>query len=340
MTPPSAAPPLVLVIGGRGFIGGHICRRLLLEGYGVRVLSSSAARLENLADLDPAEAARLELFPGDPGDAAALDQALKDCRHMIHAGIPYPIYSLGWQRRWPRERAALRAVLHSAERAELDSAVFLSVSGTVGLAREGLADESLPYRRPSPWTSLEMKHLAEQEILAAVERGLPAVIVNPCLSFGDHDTRPSSGQFLINFVRIPIRFLDDCAINAVDVRDVAHGAVAALRKGRWGERYLLGGENMTVRELARRTRRLQGLGEAPTRIPEPLLVGTAWLSELAAVLLRRPQPALPMIGVDILRYGGQHYCLEKARRELGLNPGPVDAALERALRWFREHRYL
>lgn len=333
----------VLLLGGRGFIGGHICRSLLARNYKVRVFSASDSPLANLSDLPKDQRAALEIRRGNVDDFHSVRQAMEGCQYLIHAAIPYPIYSIGWKRRWVREHEALRNVLQAALEAGIEKCVFVNVSGTIGLAKHGLADESNAYHTPSRWTSLEMKHFVEQEILEFVHKGLPATIVNSCLCFGDYDTKPSSGLFLIYFVSWPfrlIRFLDDTPINVVDVRDVAEGTVSALEKGRVGERYLLGNENTTVREFAARVRRIAGCREPKIPIPTFMVVAFSLATELVGLMTKRAQPFLPLLGIDILRYGSQHYSFDKARKELDLPQSPVDEAIRRALRWFKENKYL
>jgi dihydroflavonol-4-reductase len=333
----------ILLLGGRGFIGGHICRSLLARNYNIRIFSASDSPLANLSDLPKDQLAALEIWRGNIDDFYSICQAMEGCQYLIHVAIPYPIYSLGWQKRWSREREALRNVLKVALDAGIVKCVFVNVSGTIGFVKHGLADESNAYHTPSKWTSLEMKHLAEQEILGFVNKGLPATIVNPCLCFGDYDTKPSSGLFLIYFVSWPfrmIRFMDDTRINVIDVKDVAEGAVSALEKGKIGERYLLGNENTTVRAFASRVRRIAGCKEPRITIPTFLIVVFSFATELVGLIAKRSQPYLPLLGIDILRYGSQHYSFNKARKELDLPQSSVDEAIRRALSWFKENKYL
>lgn len=333
----------ILLLGGRGFIGGHICRSLLARNYNVRVFSASDGPLANLSDLPKDQRAALEIWRGNIDDPHSICQAMEGCQYLIHAAIPYPIYSIGWKKRWPREREALRNVLQAALDAGIVKCVFVNVSGTIGLVKHGLADESNAYHTPSKWTSLEMKHLVEQEIFGFVHKGLPATIVNSCLCFGDYDTKPSSGLFLIYFVSLPFRlfrFMDDTPINVIDVKDVAEGTVSALEKGKIGERYLLGNENTTVRDFASRVRRIAGCKEPGIAIPTFLVVAFSFATELVGLVTKRSQPFLPLLGLDILRYGSQHYSFDKARRELDLPQSSVDDAIRRALSWFKENKYL
>ena len=328
-------PRPVLVLGGRGFIGGHVCRRLLARGYAVRVLSASDAPLANLADLPEEQRAHLDLVRGDVDDIGSIASALEGCSSMIHAAIPFPRYSLGWRKRWELDRRGLQNVLTAALKASLDKCVFVSVSGTIGATSTGPADESSPYKSLRAWRSHEAKHLAEQDILASVEQGLPATLVNPCVCFGAYDTRPSSGEFIRRFMRFPLRFLDDQELNVVDVEDVASGTVAALERGRVGERYLLCGERLRIGELADRVRRIAGRPRPLLLLPTFLIVATALGSELLGLLLRKPSPTIPLAGINVLRHGGGRYSLEKARRELGFEPRPIDAALHNAVQWLR-----
>lgn len=331
----------VLVIGGRGFIGGHICRALLASRYDVRIFTSSAGPLTNLTDLTADEQRHVELFQGQVASFADMARALRGCDHLIHAGIPYPTYSLGWQSQWPQARDGLRTVLSAAQAANISKSVFVSVSGTMGSGREGeLIDERQPYSQSLTSHSLHMKYLEEQEILRAIDDGLQATLVNPTLCFGDWDTKPSSGRLLLALLDMPVRFGDDTPINALDARDAAAGTVAALTRGRIGGRYILGGENTTFGALARTVRNLAGVTSPKVHLPLGVAKLVCASSEVLGLLGRRATPSMPIIGVDILRHGVHHYDVGLARRELGFQSAPLAHTLQRTLHWFAAHGYL
>lgn len=331
-----------LVLGGTGLIGGHVIRQLLAAGYHVRAFRRPGSQFQNLPDLQQ----EIEICEGTFDDPDSLRRAFAGQTHLLHCAMPYPIYSLGWHRRWPSLRAQLRNLLSAAREHDLERMVFTSVCSTIGRSPDPnrLADETL-VAEPSHASAIAMKQLAEQEILYAARAGLPAVVVNPCCTFGPYDSKPSSGQFLLHLIRSPLQVLTHHPINVVDARDVAAAHVTALERGEifthLAARYLLGSENTTFAEVARLAHEELGLRPRwKIRVPTPLAAAAARMSELTSLALRRSAPTLPLLGLDLVRYGSQHVDTSRAARELQLPHTPLTETLRDTLHYFMQTRML
>lgn len=326
----------VLVLGGTGFIGGHVIRRLLERGYAVRALRRPHSAFDNLLGLE----GEFETCVGTYDDESLLRRALCRCRYLIHAGFPYASYSIGWKKDWRRYKRQLHNVLAAAQRTCVDKLVFTSVCSTIGCSTkpDEPATEAQPYQYRGSG-SIHMKYLAEQEVIRSAASGLPVVVVNPCLTLGPYDPKPSSGRFLLFLLTSPVRLLAGWAINVVDVRDVASAHVAALERAPVstspGGRFLLGNTNTTVGELGAIARRVAGLAASyRPPLPTAFAVAAAHASELVGKMLRRPTPWLPLLGIDLIRYGSGHVSAEKARAELGMPCTPITRTLEDTIRYF------
>lgn len=330
----------VLVIGGGGFIGGHIVRELLNSDYDVCVYSTSDRVLENLTDIWQTHADRLSQVVGDGLCNDRLKQVLGEVWGVVHAAIPYPIFSLGWKTRWEQEKKQLECLLSNLLMHSGIRAVFVSVSGTIGQLANGLSHEGIAYNKLHLRTSLHMKYYAEELIQGSIRQGLQGVIVNPTLCIGPWDTKPSSGQFMIVACTLPFNFMASYPINVTSVTNVARGTVAALAKGRVGERYLLGDCNTTFGAYMSKLRAVAGKRDPALSIPLPVFRFTALCSECVGLLKGSPAPELPLMAVDMVRYGLQHYDLKKMKRELNDDLEPLDQAIRDAYSWFMERGYM
>lgn len=326
----------VLVLGGTGFIGGHVIRRLLSEGFSVRAFKRPGSAFHNLPGLE----SEIDVREGTFLDPHTIHNAMQGCTNVIHSAMPYPILSVRWKKRWPAIRQGLRNVIEAASKTGVERFVFTSVCSTIGSpARPGsLAMEENAFNLAAR-SSIHMKHLAEEEIRQSVLAGFPGIVVNPCFTLGPYDSKPSSGQFLLNMLLSPVNFLSHFPVNVVDVRDVAAGHVAALEKGdlytRPGDRYLLGNWNTTFGEVARLARRIAGLHHVwRPSLPTWILGGAARSSEWIACCLRRRKPAIPLLGIDLVRYGSQHVSVARALRELTMPQTPIEQTIEDSIRYF------
>ena len=326
----------VLVTGGAGFIGSHLVRRLLDRGAAVRVLERPGAPVAHLP-LD-----RVELVRGDVRDRAAVERAVRGCREAYHLAANPNL--------WAHRRGHFHQVNYLGTVHVLDAALaagacrvlHTSTESILTRARQtapiaedqrvSLADVIGPYCRS--------KFLAERHAFRLARRGAPVVIVNPTLPVGPGDLGQSPPtRMMLDFCRGRRHEYLDAELNLIDVGDGAEGMIRALGRGRPGRRYLLGHENLSVREVFGILARLTGLPEPRWRVPYPVALAAAYGSEFVADVGTRRAPAATVTGVRLTRRV-MHFDARPSLDELGLRPRPVKQALADALAWFREVGWL
>lgn len=324
-----------IVLGATGFIGSHVARALVAEGIDVRILrrgTSPTLALEGL---------KVEQVIGDLDDKASLIQGMKGCDVLFNAAGYYPLYSFERENQKKTAVQQMKNVIEAAKEAGISRFVYTSSMSTIGKNPDGPSDEETPYD-PKHFTGLyyEIKYLLEQEALKAARDGLHTVIVNPTGVFGDYDVKPTSGTLVVAIAQKKVPAIIDALMNAVDVRDVGKGQVAALLKGESGRRYILGSHNTTVWEISHLIARLVNVPPPRIKLPLVLAEGAAFLSEiLGKYVLHQEKPFMPMVGIDFLKYG-MHYDTSRAEKELGFTSTPLEETLAREVRWFREKGYL
>jgi dihydroflavonol-4-reductase len=323
-----------LVTGATGFVGGAVARALVRAGRDVRVLARPDADLRNLEGLN------VERLAGDLRDPASLRKALEGCGHLYHVAAHYALWAKDPAIFYDINVTGTRNLLEAAHAAGIERTVYCSTIGAIGLpAGGGLGTEETPvslaqmaghYKRS--------KYLAEQEVLKMAKEGLPVVIVNPSAPVGAGDVKPTpTGQVIVDFMKGRMPAYIETGMNLIDVDDVATGHLLAMEKGRQGERYILGCRNLMLREVFEILSKLTGIGAPSVKLPRlailPLAYANHWLANLTGV-----PPRIPLEGVKMAKYK-MHYDCRKAVRELGLPQTPPDVALEKAVKWFREHGY-
>lgn len=326
----------VLVTGGGGFIGSHLVARLLEEGETVRVLERAGARVEHL----PLQ--RVELVRGDIRDRSAVERAVRGCGAVYHlAANPH----LWTQRRGWFGQVNYRGTVHVLEAAlaaGVRRVLHTSTESILTRARQTcpIAEDQRVSIRDVIGPYCRSKFHAERYALRLAREGAPVVIVNPTLPVGPGDLgRSPPTQMILDFCRGKRREYLDAELNLIDVRDVAEGMIRALRRGRPGKRYLLGHENLSIREVFGVLARLTGLPPPRWRVPYPLALTAAYVSEwLADVVTHRP-PAATVTGVKLTRRR-MHFDPRRSLAELDLQPRPVIQSLADAVAWFRAMRWI
>ncbi|RMD61971.1 MAG: NAD-dependent epimerase/dehydratase family protein [Alphaproteobacteria bacterium] len=325
-----------LVTGATGFVGSAVVRRLLARGESVRVLVRPHSDRRNIADLP------LEVVEGDLRDPTSLDRALEGCRALFHVAADY--------RLWVPDPATLYAVnvtgtqqlMRAAAAAGVRRIVYTSSVATLGLNRDGtpgdedtpvsLDDMIGPYKRS--------KFLAEHAVLKLVrDHGLPAVIVNPSTPVGPRDIKPTpTGRLIVEAATGRIPAYVDTGLNIVHVDDVAAGHLLAFDRGTVGERYILGGENLTLSEILGKIARLIGRRAPRLRLPVAAVMPVAHACEAWA---RLTSGAEPFVTVDAVRMARKwmFFSSAKAQVRLGYRARPADEALADAIAWFRQAGY-
>lgn len=323
-----------LVTGGTGFVGSAVVRRLLESGESVRALVRAGRNHTNLDGLD------VERVTGDLTDPASLARAAAGCDTLYHVAADY--------RLWVRDPAEMdraniegtRNVLLAAAEAGCRRMVYTSSVATLGLRDDGspadefdesgLEDMCGAYKRS--------KFLAEREVARLVEHhDLPVVIVNPSTPVGPRDLRPTpTGRMVLDAITGRMPAYVDTGLNIVHVDDVAAGHLLAMQSGEIGQRYILGGENLYLREILTRLAAMSGQPAPRVRLPHGLVLPMAWISECWARLTNNDDPRLTVTGIRLARKL-MFFSSERAQRELGYTPRPADEALRDAMAWFRQH---
>jgi dihydroflavonol-4-reductase len=323
-----------LVTGGTGFLGANLVRELLARGQRVRVLARPGGDRRALAGC------AVEIHEGDLLDPASLTAAVRGVRHVYHVAADYRLWAPDPTALYRANVDGTRHVLAAAAAAGAERIVYTSTVGALGIPADGrpgdettpvsLADMVGPYKAS--------KFLAEQEAAEAAARGVPVVIVNPSAPVGPWDVKPTpTGQMIVDFLRGRMLGTVDTGLNLIHARDCAIGHLLAAERGRVGEKYILGHENLPLAEIFRRLAELTGRPAPRLRVP----YAVAWLGaaamEATAQVTGRP-PAVPLTAVRMARKR-MFFSPAKAVRELGLPQTPVDRALADAVEWFVAHGY-
>jgi dihydroflavonol-4-reductase len=276
-----------------------------------------------------------EPVTGDLRDADSLSRAVAGCGAVFHVAADYRLWARNPQDLYRSNVDGTRNMLRAAREAGVERVVYTSTVGCIGVPEGGVGDEGTPatledmagdYKRS--------KFLAEEIAREEIRAGCPLVIVNPTTPVGDHDFKPTpTGKIILDYISARMPAYLDTGLNFVDVADVARGHWQAFETGRVGERYILGCENLTLRQFFLRLEQISGVRAPGVRIPYAVAYGagvfsTAW----ASVTGREPRVPLDAVRMAKKKMFVRH---DKAQRELGYRPGPVDAAFARAIEWFR-----
>ncbi len=324
-----------LVTGATGFIGSSILRELLAQGYQVRALVREQSNTRNLDELD------IEVAFGDITSADSLGPALRGCTHLFHAAALYSF--------WVKERALLykvnvdgtRNVLQAAKEAGIDRVVYTS-----SVAALAVPVGKIPTTEETPvdFTQIvgdykKSKYYAEQVALEYARDGLPVVIVNPSFPVGPRDIKPTpTGQTILDFLNRKLPAYVETGVNVVDVEDVAAGHLLAAERGEIGQRYILGGMDMTMGQLLQTLSGITGLPAPRVRLPYLPILGLSYLNAAYCRLTM----ATPRMTPETIRMSRHHmyYDPTKAIRELGFPQPRPRAALEKAVNWFQDNGYV
>jgi dihydroflavonol-4-reductase len=324
----------VFVTGATGFIGASLVRELLKEGYGVRALARPGSDRRNLHGLD------VEICEGDLRDRDSLDKGLKGCDVLYHAAADYRLWTRKPSVMYEINVGGTRSILEAALNMGLSRVVYTSSVGTLGNPGNGL-----PGGESTPVSLTDMvghykksKFLAEREAESFLQRGLPLVIVNPSTPVGMLDIKPTpTGRIIVDFLNRRMPAYLDTGLNIIDVEECARGHILAARHGRIGEKYILGNENLTLRQIFAMLGEITGLPAPRVRLPYTPILIAAYINEALSRCTGRV-PLIPLAGVQMARKF-MFFDSTKAARELGLQQRSVAEALRKAVAWFRAHGY-
>jgi dihydroflavonol-4-reductase len=323
-----------LVTGATGFLGSHVTRQLVARGEEVRVLMRPSSSNRAISDLS------LEYVTGDLRDAASLDRAMKGVQRVFHVAADYRLWAKKPQDIYDSNVGGTKNLLAATERAGVERLIYTSTVATIAVDRpelpneatESKLEEMVGHYKRSKW-------MAEQEALQAAKRGLPVVVAMPTTPVGPWDWKPTpTGKIILDFLNGKMPGYVETGLNFVGVEECAAGHLLAAEKGKVGERYLLGAENLTLKELLDTLAKITGLAAPKWKIPHGVALGVAYVETGFSRLVGK-EPQIPVEGVKIAQHK-MFVDASRAQRELGFQPGPVSAALERAVRWYQANGYI
>jgi dihydroflavonol-4-reductase len=320
-----------LVTGATGFIGWHVVKKLLERGQRVRALVRDPGKVRELD---------AEQIVGDLRDPESLRRAVRDCALVYHVAADYRLWVKNPVELYESNVEGTRNLLQAARNARVERVVYTSTVGCIGVPINGVGHEDVPVGLNEMTGAYKRsKFLAEQIALQFAQEGFPVTVVNPTAPVGDHDFRPTpTGKIVVDFLRRKMPAYVDTGLNVMDVRDTAEGHILACERGVPGERYVLGSENLTLRQIFDKLEAISNLPAPRVRLPYAVayavgVMSTAW-AHISGV-----EPRAPLDGVRMARKK-MWVTHQKAARELGFRPGPADGALRRAVEWFRANGYV
>ena len=323
------------ITGATGFLGTHVARVLAEQGAGLRLLVRPTSNLKNLEGL------HAETAMGDLRDAASLEKAMSGCEVAFHVAADYRLWVQDPAEMYRSNVEGTRAILEAARKNGVRSVVYTSSVATIGFTGNGHpADEDSPvaladmighYKRS--------KFMAEQVALEAGRAGMRVVTVNPTTPVGELDIKPTpTGRIVVDFLKGKFPAYVETGLNLVDVRECALGHVEALEKGKSGERYILGGENLTLKQILDKLGAISGLPSPKVKLPYFVAYAAGLVDQTVSGRLLHREPRAT---VETVRMGKKKMWASsgKAERELGWKILPADNALRRAVEWFRANAY-
>jgi dihydroflavonol-4-reductase len=324
------------VTGATGFLGSHVARVLADEGADLRLLVRPTSNLRNLEGL------KADTTTGDLRDAPSLEKAMSGCDTVFHVAADYRLWVRDPQEMFRSNVEGTRALLEAARKNGVSRVVYTSSVATMGFTNHGhpadedspvsLANMIGPYKRS--------KFMAEQIALEAGRSGMHVVTVNPTTPIGEQDVKPTpTGRIVVDFLKRKFPAYVETGLNLVDATECARGHISALERGKPGERYILGGENLTLKQILDKLGKISGLPSPKIKLPYFFAYMTGVVDEaITGRMLKRE----PRATVDTVRMGKKKMFAssDKAERELGWKIVPVDGALRRAVEWFQSNGYV
>ncbi len=322
----------VILLGATGFIGNHTLRELLKRGYEVRVLVRKSSDRELLRNID------VKIFEGDFKYKQPLIKSMEGCDALIHCAGYYPRYSIRKREELSQAMKEIANVLEASVFAGVKKLVYVSSIGTIWKDENGIGREDIPFDyKKVKGLYHRIKYLMEEKVKVYSKIRIEPVIVNPTFCVGEYERKPIQ-YCLIPRVIKGMPFYLDGKMNAVDVKDVARGIILALEKGRTSERYILGGENLTIKEFLGKIAKLGGVRAPFIKIPYSIALPFGYISEYFSYRSKK-KPLIPLTGIHMAKFSF-FVSIEKAKKELGYSPFPIDDAIERAIYWFKKIGYI
>jgi dihydroflavonol-4-reductase len=326
---------LVFLTGATGFVGSHVARSLAAQGADLRLLVRPASDLRNIQEL------QAERVIGDLRDTACLKRAVAGCDVIFHVAADYRLWVRDPEQMYRSNVEGTRAILEAARENRVRRVVYTSSVATMGFQSNGhLADEDSPVSLANmigPYK--RSKFMAEEIAVEAGRSGMDVVVVNPTTPVGERDIKPTpTGRIVVDFLKKKFPAYVDTGLNLVDVAECARGHVAALEKGKSGERYILGGENLTLKQILDKLAVITGLPSPSIKVPHLVALATGVVDQVFTGYIRNREPRAT---IDAVRMGRKKMFVSssKAERHLGWKIVPVDGALRLAVEWFQANGY-
>jgi dihydroflavonol-4-reductase len=325
----------IFITGATGFVGGHVARRYAAEGASLRLLTRQTSRLDSLTGIDA------EMVTGDLREPEKLRSAITSCDALVHVAADYRLWVRDPEQMYAANVGGTRELLKLAREVGVHRVVYTSSVATMGFKADGtIVSEETPvalvdmighYKRS--------KFLGEQEAIQAAKAGQRVMILNPTTPIGPGDAKPTpTGRIIVDFLNKQFPAYVDTGLNLVDVDEVARMHVVALDRGTPGERYILGGENLTLKQILDRMSAITGLPSPTMKVPHAVAMAFAFFDENITGKLRGKEPRAT---VEAVRMGKKMMFASstKAERELGFQILPVYNAMRSAIEWFVAHGY-
>jgi dihydroflavonol-4-reductase len=326
----------VLVTGAAGFVGSAVVRALLARGAAVRVFMRASSDHGNLADLP------VERFFGDLRDRKSVDRAVTGCEAAFHVAADYRLWVPQPKEMFANNVDGTRNVMEAAGEAGVRRIVYTSSVATLGLPRAAeAADEDTPATQVDMIGPYKQSKFAAEAVVRAMVagRGLPAVIVHPSTPIGPWDRRPTpTGQIIVEAASGHMPAYVETGLNMVHVDDVAEGHLLALEEGKPGERFILGGDNLTLKEILVQIAEVTGRPAPRIQVPHKVVMPIAAVAEMWGRISHR-EPFVTLDGVRLARKK-MFFTSQRAMRRLGYRPRPASEAIVDAIDWFDRHGYL
>ncbi|HEY6273787.1 MAG TPA: hopanoid-associated sugar epimerase [Terriglobales bacterium] len=323
------------ITGATGFVGSHVAEALAERGAELRLLVRPESKTDNISGL------KAETAIGDLCNPDSIKKAMNGCDFVFHLAADYRLWVRDPEQMYRANVEGTRAIIQAAQECGVRRVIYCSSVATMGFASDGsIADENSPvsltgmighYKRS--------KFMAEQVALEAGRSGRNVVVVNPTTPIGERDIKPTpTGRIIVDFLNRKFPAYVDTGLNLVDVKEVARGHLLAMERAVPGQRYILGGENLTLKQILDKLARLTGLPSPKTRVPHAVAMGFAVVDQFFVGTIMGKEPRAT---VEAVRMGRKKMFASsaKAERELGYKSVPVENALERAIEWFQAHGY-
>ncbi len=323
----------LFLTGATGFVGAHVARLAAAQGAQLRLLTRTTSHVGNLS-------VGADVVVGDLREPAGFASALQGCDAVIHVAADYRLWVPDPAEMYKANVEGTRQLLRLAREAGVQRVVYTSSVATMGFHGDAVVDEETPVSEAAMIGHYKRsKWMAEQVALEAARAGQEVMVLNPTTPIGALDTKPTpTGRIVVDFLNKNFPAYVETGLNLVDVEEIARMHLVALERGRVGERYILGGENLTLKQILDRLAAMTGLPSPTMKVPHAVAMAYAFFEETLTGKLRGKEPRAT---VEAVRMGKKMMFASsaKAERELGLRVMPVDAALRAAVDWFVEHGY-